>query len=178
MRSLEIAEMRISLSSLREGISEFEFHISGSAFEFREGIAFPDGIEVKVNITPVGGDYLIDLRVRAEGGFVCDRCSEFFRQIIENKVQTIFTFDEEKIDEENDDIKLLLPSVHEIDISQEVRDALILSVPVKLLCRESCKGLCVQCGTNLNRGSCQCIPDNSDPRWDVLKNLRSRIKNK
>jgi len=44
----------------------------------------------------------------------------------------------------------------EIDISEEIREALLLAVPYRVLCRQDCRGLCPHCGKNLNAGSCGC----------------------
>ncbi|MGB9809870.1 MAG: YceD family protein, partial [Caldanaerobacter sp.] len=47
----------------------------------------------------------------------------------------------------------------------------ILSLPMKFLCKEDCKGLCPICGTNLNYGSCSCKREDIDPRLEVLSKL-------
>jgi uncharacterized protein len=62
-----------------------------------------------------------------------------------------------------------------IDLDQLVREQLYLSLPMKPLCRDDCRGLCPICGTNLNRGACTCTPDVNDPRLAVLKSLKSKI---
>jgi len=58
-----------------------------------------------------------------------------------------------------------------IDIDEIVRSALILELPTRYLCREDCKGLCPQCGKDLNNGSCGCNLGERDSRWDVLKDF-------
>ena len=47
-----------------------------------------------------------------------------------------------------------------------------LNIPMKPLCRPDCKGLCAQCGADLNLGACACTPPKSDPRWAALSALR------
>lgn len=59
-----------------------------------------------------------------------------------------------------------------------LREQVLLSLPVRTLCREDCKGLCPRCGQNLNIEACSCGETVSDPRWTALSDLRSRIKNK
>ena len=56
------------------------------------------------------------------------------------------------------------------DITDAVRDALLLELPYRFICSEDCKGLCPRCGVNLNHGSCNCKPD-TDPRLAVLEQL-------
>ena len=56
-----------------------------------------------------------------------------------------------------------------------LREQLLLEVPIKIVCREECKGLCPHCGQNLNQGSCKCVAEQSDPRWDALRGLRDKL---
>lgn len=56
-----------------------------------------------------------------------------------------------------------------------LREQLLLEVPIKVVCREECKGLCPHCGQNLNLGSCDCVEESSDPRWDALRGLRDKL---
>jgi uncharacterized protein len=58
-----------------------------------------------------------------------------------------------------------------IDLGQLVREQILLLLPMKPLCKESCAGLCPVCGTNLNTGSCACSPEWDDPRLAPLKAL-------
>jgi uncharacterized protein len=60
------------------------------------------------------------------------------------------------------------------EIDDLVREAIILSLPLKPLCSEDCKGLCPICGTDLNRSQCSCVKERTDPRWDQLKGLLKR----
>lgn len=59
-----------------------------------------------------------------------------------------------------------------IDLGQLMREQLYLSLPMKPLCREDCRGLCPQCGTNWNLGKCDCRPEWVDPRFAALKALK------
>jgi uncharacterized protein len=57
-----------------------------------------------------------------------------------------------------------------------LREQVLLSLPVRTLCKEDCKGLCPRCGQNRNSQECNCEEGLNDPRWDALANLRGRIK--
>ncbi len=59
-----------------------------------------------------------------------------------------------------------------IELDELVLEQLELSLPIRILCQEECKGLCPQCGTNLNVESCNCAAP-IDPRWQVLAELKS-----
>ena len=56
-----------------------------------------------------------------------------------------------------------------------LREQVLLASPVKLVCREDCKGLCPQCGTNLNTATCSCQQP-GDPRWAALSELRNKLQ--
>ena len=59
-----------------------------------------------------------------------------------------------------------------IDIDELVREQVILAIPVRVLCREDCRGLCPTCGADRNFKECGCESAETDPRWAALKNLR------
>ena len=66
---------------------------------------------------------------------------------------------------------------NEINLSKPIYDQIMLSLPSVNLCGDNCKGLCSQCGANLNVGNCSCNDtDNIDPRLAVLKTLKNKIK--
>jgi len=62
-----------------------------------------------------------------------------------------------------------------VELEDILREQILLAVPIKTLCRDECKGLCPQCGKNLNAGECQCEPLAGDPRWNALKDLRGKL---
>jgi len=57
-----------------------------------------------------------------------------------------------------------------------LREQLLLALPLKATCREDCKGLCPQCGKNLNLEKCSCTSEVEDPRWAALKEVRGRLE--
>jgi uncharacterized protein len=59
----------------------------------------------------------------------------------------------------------------QLDVEELMNDDIVLWVPTKFLCKKDCKGLCDQCGQNLNEGSCQCKATKGDPRLAVLESL-------
>ena len=57
-----------------------------------------------------------------------------------------------------------------------LREQVLLSLPVRTLCRPDCKGLCPHCGENRNQKECTCAEMETDPKWAALGELRGRIK--
>jgi len=61
-------------------------------------------------------------------------------------------------------------------LEDALREQVLLAVPVKSVCRENCRGLCPQCGKNLNAEQCSCSQPAEDPRWSALKEIRSKLE--
>jgi len=61
-------------------------------------------------------------------------------------------------------------------LEDAVREQVLLALPLKVICREDCKGLCPHCGTNLNTAQCSCTEPIEDPRWSALKEIRSKLE--
>jgi uncharacterized protein len=63
-----------------------------------------------------------------------------------------------------------------LSLEDVLREQVLLSLPVRTLCKPDCKGLCPRCGQNRNLQACSCDEGPSDPRWEALAGLRERIK--
>lgn len=63
-----------------------------------------------------------------------------------------------------------------IELTDLLREQVLLEVPLKTVCKEDCKGLCPHCGRNLNTGQCECTEAASDPRWEALKGLKDKLQ--
>lgn len=125
----------------------------------------------------------IRLRGRFAGNFEvpCARCVEPVAMPLEGEYDLIFRpvdadsgSPERSISAEETEIgyyqkdSLLLEDV--------LREQVLLSLPARTLCKPDCKGLCPRCGQNRNTTACNCEEAASDPRWQALSGLRTRIK--
>ncbi len=79
---------------------------------------------------------------------------------------------------EEDDLTTAFYDNDEIDLGQLMREQFYLALPMKPLCREDCNGLCALCGTNLNRGRCDCKREWEDPRFASLRTLPKQQEHK
>jgi len=61
-------------------------------------------------------------------------------------------------------------------LEDALREQVLLAVPLKAICRQDCRGLCPQCGANLNREQCSCAEPAEDPRWSALKDIRGKLE--
>lgn len=114
----------------------------------------------------IAGMLRLQLKVDTTLACVCDRCGTTFDKPFHLSLEYLLA--EELEDEENDDILLLEGGT--IDLSELVREAFILNMDTKTLCREDCKGLCPGCGANLNYETCRCKKE-IDPRLAALAKL-------
>ena len=107
----------------------------------------------------------------------CSRCLEPYRLPVTAGFDLRYlpasemSQDEER-EVEEEDLETSYYRDDQIDLNELLREQFYLALPMKPLCDEACKGLCPQCGTNLNTGSCSCHAAWEDPRLAPLKQLR------
>jgi uncharacterized protein len=101
----------------------------------------------------------------------CRRCLTPVDVSVEAPVAVLFT-DEELADDPS--ARVIDARATVLDLSEAVREELILAVPEYVLCRDDCRGLCPGCGQDLNVGSCGCRPSR-DPRWGPLERLHQEL---
>ena len=100
------------------------------------------------------GDYFWRGQVHAELGGECRRCLEPVQQVIDDEVEVLFSANPDLIDDPS--VYALGDAVTTIDVAAAVREEIALRVSAFPLCRTDCKGLCVNCGADLNAGPCGC----------------------
>ena len=101
----------------------------------------------------------------------CARCLNPVDLIISPEVKLILS-PEYVTNDDDGDIDYETYNGDEIDLGSYLRELIAVSLPIKVLCREECKGLCHYCGVNLNLEGCSCKDDWVDPRFAVLRNLK------
>lgn len=117
-------------------------------------------------VTKIGSRYLVKGIAKANVKLVCDRCLDEFETEVSAEICQRFSVDPNEEDEEIDPI-----IGHEINLEDVVTEAVVLSIPMKWLHDENCKGICKVCGINLNKQSCHCDTEDIDPRLEGLKDL-------
>ncbi|OFW15867.1 MAG: hypothetical protein A3F70_15265 [Acidobacteria bacterium RIFCSPLOWO2_12_FULL_67_14] len=116
--------------------------------------------------------------VETELELSCGRCLDPYRLRIDAPFDIRYLpASEASIEAEHevadDDLEMSYYRDDRVDLNELLREQFYLALPMKPLCREECEGLCPQCGTNLNTGTCECAPVWEDPRLANLKNLKS-----
>jgi uncharacterized protein len=117
------------------------------------------------------GDVLARLKVRSALAQECRRCLEPVEVPVDQSMDLLFVPTDESATGEDEETRPLPPAGAELDLTEAVREEIILAQSPFALCSSDCKGLCPQCGVNLNRESCQCSLGEPDPRWEALRGL-------
>lgn len=122
------------------------------------------------------------VRVAAEAStrlkLACSRCLADFEAGIDTAFTVFYRKGDPRVPEEgelelsSDDLVAASFRGEEIDLAPEIGEQLVMEIPIKPLCSDSCRGLCVLCGADLNRGDCGCSRETGDLRFSVLKNLK------
>lgn len=184
--------MRIALADVRRGPVRWSEVVSPDD----EGLELPEivslgPIETKGEVMAVDTDILVRGRLEYVQSLDCDRCLE----TTDSNLQTDFDYlvrtvepgspgaaesassksnasaEPDELELSGEQLTTLVVEDDTIDLMGLIQEQILLQVPMKPLCRPDCKGLCGQCGANLNEGSCSCAPP-TDPRWAALADLK------
>ena len=117
--------------------------------------------------------------VKTELELGCSRCVEPFRMPVDAPFDLRFLPASEASAEperevEEEDLETSFYRDDRIDLNELLREQFYLALPMKPLCGDQCKGLCPQCGMNLNTGTCDCEPAWEDPRLAPLRQLKNK----
>jgi uncharacterized protein len=167
--------MQVAVANLDEGTTVLEFIDSPETYRAIDPslhLLLP--VEVYVTLYRTGQNIVATGTAATVVGLSCGRCLDS----IEFPIKTEFTIDfrpkptsipspkeyskktkavdEDGLETIEQDIDATYYSNEIIDLSDEIRQQIELSVPIKPLCKDDCLGLCPICGTNLNKGKCSC----------------------
>lgn len=127
-------------------------------------------IQLEGVVENAGDVILLKADVKTEIERTCGRCLKVFTEpLAAQVVEKFYPAGAENI--END---AFIYESDLLDITEPVRESLLLAVPLQSLCREDCRGLCPVCGADRNEGDCGCDATTVDPRLAALKQF---IKN-
>ena len=169
--------MRIELENLEGGKGNFA-HVYQpeelNPVDERIQLTEPATVTGKVRLS--GNEVFVNGHVETRAQVECDRCLKS----VELPVHSDFALEYITGDEYESSVAAELTEAemsvsvfdgNAIDVDEIVKEQIVLAVPTRMLCREDCKGLCPECGTDLNSGECKCVKNDIDPRWAALKNL-------
>lgn len=105
----------------------------------------------------------------------CRRCLEAVEAPFEQEVDLLFVPEdplESGLEEDEEGVHVYAAGSAKLELGEAIREETILAAPIYVECSPDCRGLCPQCGTNLNEDDCECTPGEPDPRWDALRTLK------
>ena len=97
----------------------------------------------------------------------CVLCLTAVQQTLTSKISDLFIYPPENAPED----ALTVGDDAHLDLAPLVRENMLISKPIRILCRPDCKGLCPNCGQNWNEGPCSCQDESGDSRWSKLAGL-------
>ncbi len=170
--------MRIELENLEGSKGDFA-HVYQpeelNPVDERVSLTAPAAVNGKVRLS--GNQVFVNGHVEARAQVECDRCLK----PVELPVNADFTLEyisdldyqtARAVELTEDEMSVSVFDGEAIDVDEIVKEQILLAVPTRMLCREDCKGICPECGTDRNTGECNCVTKEIDPRWAVLKNLK------
>ncbi|MGI8468596.1 MAG: YceD family protein [Pyrinomonadaceae bacterium] len=173
-----LSAMIVDLTSLENSVLEFNFALSPESIDLEvEGAALKNAVKVKGKLTKGIAQIDVAGEISADAMIECARCL----QPIERKLE--IPFKAEFVSAENytvakeaklrgNDLDVSVFEDNKIDLTELVREQILLNLSEQIFCREDCRGLCDKCGANRNLVDCNCIKKEVDPRWAALKNLK------
>lgn len=170
--------LRVNVAEVsdRQGESlTVNFTASIDPVEFRgDVIRFVQPLRVTARIQNTGKQLLADVDVRSKIQLHCDRCLEPVEHEISIRYPEAFRRPDQKPigDEE---IRESVYTNDVIDLTDGFIEQLLLTLPIKTLCNEACKGLCPKCGKNLNSGDCSCDQVEINPKMAKLAELLDKL---
>lgn len=122
-------------------------------------------IAIEGKIDYLGDEPTIHFSYEGMVRFVCERCLEPFDYELEGEVDSTLSKRDEL------DVDWLIIRDDKIDLTEAVLDDIVIKLPIQMVCSEACKGLCSECGIDLNKSKCHCKDEVIDPRLESLKKL-------
>jgi uncharacterized protein len=122
------------------------------------------------------GEIRLRGQVEAAVEGICSRCLEKAQAEVASAFDLFYrpapkTNAHAEIHLEEGEIDLSFYTGDGVELEEAIRDFVLLSLPMRLTCREDCQGLCPQCGANRNTAPCECRQELKDERWAALRNL-------
>ena len=129
----------------------------------------------QVRLRHINQGLLVDGQIDLTVELTCTRCLKTFKQELHLELDeryrpTVDVVTGVPLPAINEDDVFPIDDHHQVDLTESVRQQLLLAIPIATVCKEDCAGLCAQCGKDLNLGPCECEPE-VDTRLSVLKTL-------
>jgi uncharacterized protein len=174
--------MRIELNKLpdeSEITEAYEPEWWRSEQEGEQVLGLDGPLQVRLRTLRTGTKYILDGEMKGGIRVRCDRCLEPYHFDLDSgfhlylQAKPSVQKGETEIELLDEDMEVEFISGDEVDLDAIVREQVFLSLPMKNVCRESCRGLCPTCGANWNREPCDCRKEPAHPGFQKLKALET-----
>lgn len=145
--------------------------------EVLEGqVSTREPVVVNLRAEKSGRDIRVKGNIKAQLSLSCSRCLEEFPWNLESEFDFVLVAPEKNPQTEKEltpeELDISFFDGEYVDVAQITAEQIFLHIPIKTLCDSDCKGLCPQCGVNLNTEQCQCPPQTRTSPFEALKNIK------
>ena len=162
--------MKVQISDIISGKDrnrKIDHNFEMSQFKFEGDIIKSRGsCQVVGEISSDSDILILNAEIKVDLEMICSRCLETFIYPIDIDIEERFTTNSKS---EDDEAVVVYDDV--LDITEIVGTIIISTIPIKRICKDDCKGLCQECGCNLNFKSCSCNNEDVDIRFEALRGL-------
>lgn len=153
------ARLIVDIARLDEEGDRYQGELPAEVFDLGESEVFSPaaGLAYDLFIQALGTELLVRGKLSLPLNCICVRCGADFQWVAKDDA---FVTSIEISD-----------TTDFLDLTEELREAIILALPGYPVCSNACKGLCMTCGKNLNKGNCTCHEVGQDTRWGALNGL-------
>jgi len=169
--------MKIAVSSLSERPTTLQGTFAPKELELvAVRVQFRDPVQVSATVSRMQEDVLAQGKASTKAHVECSRCLEDVEVDLAGEFEALYVTATGRFakrmghpDFAGGDQRVNFYSELTVDLSDEIRQCILLALPIKPLCRPDCAGLCPQCGRNRNEGPCGCKEDAEDDLWAKLR---------
>jgi len=165
--------MIIKISNLSNGEHNFLFEDKVNVLDLES--PFYGKFKSDVLVSKLHDQLIVKASTDFKVKYECDRCGCEYKSTLKSDYKMVYLMNEEPEETESLNVNYLDREADKIDLKNDVREFALLSIPMKKLCKEDCKGLCPKCGIDLNKEQCKCTNDEVDPRWKPLMDLKDKL---
>jgi uncharacterized protein len=175
--------MRIRVDNIPEKGKHIEESIDAAAAELDiPGYSFDEPLAFAGRAVRTAEDIYVNGRLKGALESQCGRCLNSFRMPLDLTLDVVFAPREESAGEESEDLELG-PEISyycgdSIELLREIKELILVNLPIKPVCRADCKGLCPQCGADLNTSPCRCEQSKGPSPFDKLRDLKFKLEGK
>jgi len=133
-------------------------------------------IDIDISLNAANRNVMVHACMKGCLGFRCSRCAERKTYELNHSFVHVFVSKTRHSAlpedfEASGEAEFTFFEGKKVEIEPVAAEELVVALPETPLCSVECRGLCPECGTNLNDGSCDCVNDNVDPRWEKLREI-------